>query len=307
MLDILLYDGFDQHAGDSEAYAQALEAAVQGEVPDRHLAQFAKVGVHTLGEHLRDWPRARRLTDRLLAARTPTAETSKAWAHLHVARLLAGDAAGAAEAEVAAYLGAGPDFRAAAVETKFLLVAALVGAGRAVEAAAIYNGALNLARALGDAAPSRAIAVASNNLAMELLEAPSRTDSEAALMQSAATAAHEFWAKAGNWLNDARAAYLEAQVANALNEAAVALAHLDGALALIEANGGAAIDETFLHLARAHALRLAGDEAASAAELARCDDDALGWDDDGLVAWYAQERGRAMPDAAPLEAEDEPD
>jgi hypothetical protein len=25
----------------------------------------------------------------------------------------------------------------------------------------------------------------------------------------------------------------------------------------------------------------------------------------GLIAWYAEERGRAMPDAAPLEDEDE--
>ncbi|HZZ90597.1 MAG TPA: hypothetical protein VFE13_19895 [Caulobacteraceae bacterium] len=303
MLDILLYDGFDQHAGDSAAYAEALEAALQDEVPDKHLVQFAKVGAHTLGEHLGDWPRALRLSDRLLAGRAPTAETWKAWAHLYVARLLAGEAAAAAEAEVAAFRGAGPDFRPAAVETKFLLVAALVAAGRAAEAAAIYQGALDLARALGDAAPARAIAVASNNLATELLEASSRTEAEAALMRTAAAAAHEFWLQAGNWLNDARADYLEALVANVLNEPAAALTHIDRALGLIAGNGGAAIDETFLHLARAHALRLTGDEDAAMAELALSDDDAYGWEDEGLLAWYAAERARMMPDAAPMDAE----
>ena len=122
-------------------------------------------------------------------------------------------------------------------------------------------------------------------------------------MQRAAAASHEFWVQCGAWLNDARGDYLEALVANVLNDAPKALGHIDRALALIAANGGAAVDETFLHLARAHALRLAGDEAASAAELERSDDDAFGWDDDGLVAWYAEERGRAMPDAAPFEDE----
>jgi hypothetical protein len=303
LLDILLYDGFDEHAGDAEAYAKALEAAAQGDVPDKHLAQFAKVGVHTLGEHIGDWSRAQRLAGRLVAGRAATAETWKAWAHLHVARLLAGDAAGAAEAEVAAFTGAGADFRPAAVETKFLLVAALVGIGRADAAAAIYGGALGLARTLGETAPARAIAVASNNLASELLEAPSRTDAEASLMRTAAAAAHEFWLKAGNWLNDARADYLEALVANVMGEPGAALVHIDRALALIAENGGAAIDEPFLRLARAHALRLSGDDAGAVAELAITDDDAYGWDDNGLLGWYAGERSRMMPDAAPMDAE----
>jgi len=307
MLDILLYDGFGDHAADGEGYAAQLEAAAEVEVPAKHLAQFAKVAAHTIGEHLGDWPRAARLVDRLLAGRTPDAETGKAWGHLHVARLLAGDVSGAAEAEIACCLGAGADFRAAVVELKFLLVAALVGGGRAAEGAAIYDGALDLAHTLGAAAPHRAIAVASNNLATELLEAPSRTDAEAALMQRAAAASHAFWLECGNWLNDARGDYLEALVANVLGDDASALTHADRALALIAANGGAAIDETFLHLARAHALKLAGDDEASASELELCDNDADGWDDEGLVAWYVEERNRVLPDAAPFTEDEEPD
>jgi hypothetical protein len=305
MLDILLYEGFDDHNAGADRYAAELEAAAQDEVPGKHLVQFAKVAVHTIGEHLGDWPRARRLTDRLLAGRAPDAETAKAWGHLYVARLLAGDGAGATQAQIAFCSSQGADFRAAIVEMNFMLVAALVGCGRAAEGAAIYQGALDLARTLGDAAPHRAVAVASNNLATELLEAESRTAAEAELMQRAAAASHEFWLKCGDWLNNARGHYLEALVANVLGDAAGALDHADRALGLIAANGGAAIDETFLHLARAHALRLAGDGEASAAELELSDSDALSWDDEGLVSWYAEERIRTMPHAAPLDADEE--
>jgi len=304
MLDILLYEGFDHHADDGARYAAELEAAAEGEAPAKHLIQFAKVAVHTIGEHLGEWSRARALAARVLRGREPDAETARAWGHLYVAAMLCGDVASAAEAEIAFCRGLGVDFRAAVVEMKFMLVAALVGCGRAGEGAAIYGRALDLARTLGEAAPHRAIAVASSNLATELLEAPSRTDAEAELMQRAATASHEFWLKCGDWLNDARGDYLEALVANVLGEPARALEHVDRALALIAANGGASVDETFLHLARAHALRLAGDEEASAAELELSDDDALGWDDDGLMAWYTEERARVMP-AAPVLDEDD--
>jgi hypothetical protein len=305
MLDILLYDGFGEHASDGEHYAAELEAAAQGEVPAKHLVQFAKVGVHTLGEHLGEWPRAKALAARLLRGRESEAETARAWGHLYVAAMLSGDVAGAAEAEIAFCRGVGADFRAAVVEMKFMLVAALVGCGRAAEGAAIYSGALDLARTLGDAAPHRTIAVASNNLATELMEAPTRTDAEAELMRRAGAASHEFWRNCGDWINDARGDYLEALVANVLGEPERALSHVDRGLALIAANGGAAVDETFLHLARAHALRLAGDEAASLAELELSDDDAFGWDDDGLIAWYAEERSRTMPDAPALEDEED--
>jgi hypothetical protein len=305
VLDILLYDGFGEHAADGEQYAAELEAAAAGEVAAKHLVQFAKVGVHTIGEHLGDWARAEALAGGLLRGRTPDAETARAWGHLYVAAMLGGDVAGAAEAEIAFCRGVGADFRAPIVEMKFMLVAALVGSGRAAGAAATYNGALELARMLGEAAPHRAIAVASNNLATELLEAPSRTEAEAALMQGAAAASHEFWLKCGNWLNDARGDYLEALVANVLGEPAEAMLHIDRALALIAANGGAEVDETFLHLARAHALRLAGDDAAAASELELSDSDAEGWEDEGLMAWYAEERDRVMPDTAQVAAEDE--
>jgi hypothetical protein len=299
MLDSLLYEGFDDHDAGAERYAAELEAAADGEVPPKHLVQFARVAAHTIGEHLGDWPRAARLAGRLVSGRTPDAETATAWGHLYVARLMAGDVAGAVAAEITCCLGAGPDFRAAAMEMQFLLVAAMVGCGRASEAGPVYGAALALARQLGEAAPHRAIAVASNNLASELLEAAACTAQEAELMQAAADASHEFWLKCGDWRHDERGRYLQALVANVLGEPSTALAHVEAALDTIDANGDAPVDRTFLRLAQAHALALADDADGAAQALAISDGDAAGWDDPGLRDWYAEERARVLPNAPP--------
>lgn len=293
MANDLFSKGWDYHATETERLAGELEAAAGGPVAAEDVVPFARLGVHTIGEHLEDWSRARRLAERVLDGRTPDAATAKAWAHLSIARLLAGDPAGAAEAELG-FLGAAADFRAGLIEARFMLVAALVGCGRTSEATALYAAALGLARGLGEAAPHRAIAVASNNLASDLLEEAVRTDEEAALMALAAEAAHEFWLKCGTWLNEARALYLLAMVANVLAEPADALAHADAALALIAANGEAPVDAVFLTLTRAHALQLMGDAAASAEALARADAAAAGWDEAGLKTWYATERARTI-------------
>src|SRR5580704_15013301 len=137
----LLNDGWDYHATETERLASELEAAAATPIAAEDLIPFARLGVHTIGEHLEDWPRARRLAERVLAGRRADAETAKAWAHLWVARLLAGDPAGAAEAELA-FLSAATDFRAGVIEARFMLVAALVGCGRTAEATALYGAAL---------------------------------------------------------------------------------------------------------------------------------------------------------------------
>jgi tetratricopeptide (TPR) repeat protein len=294
MLEALLNDGWAYHATESERFAVELEAAAKDGVAPGLRAQFLKVSTHTIGEHLGDWRRARRLGERVLAGCSPDAETARAWAHLSIARMLAGDPVAASEAELAYLAAAGADFRPALVEARFLLVAALVGDGRAAEARGIYRAALDLARRLGDAAPHRAIGVASNNLATDLLEAPSRTEDEAALMRLAAAASHEFWLKCGTWEHDERGRYLQALAANVLGLHDEALGHIDAALAIIAANGAAPVDVTFLHLARAHALRLGGDDAAAAQALAIADAAAGAWENPGLRSWYAEERARTI-------------
>jgi tetratricopeptide (TPR) repeat protein len=295
MLETLLNDGFGYHATEPERLARELEAAAAEARAEPALwPQFLRVSTHTIGEHLGDWPRAVRLGEAVLKDQAPAPETARAWAHLSVARLLAGDGAGTAEAELAFLAASGEDFRGALIEARFLLVAALVGCERTAEASAIYQAALALARQLGDAAPHRAIAVASNNLASDILEAPDRTAEEAALMRLAAETAHEHWRKCGTWVNDERAHYLQAMVANVLGEPRRALDHVDAALAIIAANGDEPIDVTFFHLTRAHAYKLLGDADASARSLAQSDADAAAWEDAGLKSWYAGERARVM-------------
>ncbi len=293
MVETLLAEGQGYHDSESERLAGELEAAAAGPVAEADWAAFLKLANHTIGEHLGDWSRARRLAERVLAGRSPDGQTALAWARLSLARLLDGDAAGAAEAETACLAAAGPDFRSALIESRFMLVAALVSAKRREEAAALYRAALALARAAADAAPHRAIAVASNNLASELVEAASRSPLEDELMKTAAAAAHEFWLECGTWVNEERALYLEALVANALGHPQEALAHADQALAIIAANGEEPVDAAFLGLARARALGLLGDPTGRTRELALADAVAQGWDDPGLKSWFADERAKA--------------
>ena len=291
MLDTLLADGWNYHDGESERLAMELEREADT-AEDRQLDPLLHLVAHTMGEHLGDWPRAQRLGEAVLAGRAPTTETARAWSRLGVVRLMAGDAPGGLSAELTA-ASAAENPLAAIIEARFLLIAALVGAKSATAAAGVYGTALELARRVGDDAPSRAIAVASNNLASELVEMPSRSAEEDALMASAADAAHEFWLKAGDWRSDERARYLKALVANALGRPAAALGQIDEALAIITANGEAPIDHTFLTLARSRALRLLDRAAESAAALAQSDAAAAAWDDQGLRDWYAEERARA--------------
>jgi tetratricopeptide (TPR) repeat protein len=294
MLDDLLADGFTHHAAEPERLARELEAASLEGAGAATLVEFLRVGNHTLGEHLGDWSRARRLAERALEGRAPSAETAKAWAHLSIARMLDGDPAAALAAELAFIQARGGDVCPPMIEARFMLVASLVGSARAPQAASVYAAALDLAQALGDAAPHRAVAVASNNLASELLEQPTRTPDEDALMVRAAEASHAFWLKCGDWKNDERGLYLKALVANVRGRPDEALAHVAAALAIIAANGEAPIDHAFLHLTAAHAHKLRGDAASGARMLAISDAAAAIWDDDDLTSWYADERARVI-------------
>jgi len=294
MLDTLLADAWNYHADESERLAVELERA-SDEAEDRNLDPLLHLAAHTMGEHLGDWPRARRLAEQVISGRAPSRETARAWSRLGVVRMMTGDLAGGVAADLVA-VSVAENPLATMLEARFMLIDALVGARSAEAVAGVYTGALALARRLGDAAPHRIIAVASNNLASELVEAKSRTPAEDALMATAAEAAHAFWMKIGTWVQDERARYLRALVANALGKPAEALAQADAALAIIAANGDQPVDTVFLTLARSRSLRLLGETADSAAALAAADAAAAAWDDQGLKDWYAEERARAWPE-----------
>jgi len=293
MLQTLLDQGLDYHDSESERLACELEAAAD-EATASELAPLLKLTNHTIGEHLADWPRARRLAERVMAGRAPDATSATAWARLTVARFLDGDAAGASAAELAGLAASGERLMTALIETRIWLVGALVGSKRRDEAVAIYPGALALARQAGDAAPVREIAVASNNVAAELAEEASRSPAEDALMREAAEAAHEYWRRCGTWQNEERALHLRTMVANELGASEEALAHANAGLAVIEANGEAPIDAAFLRLARARALNGLDRADEADGDLALAEAAAAGWDDDGLASWFDEERAKAV-------------
>jgi len=300
MLDDLLGRDFGRHATDSAAYAAELQAA-RGEVDAKRLVRYVQVCTHTLGEHLADWDASRRAAELTLEGRIPDSETGRAWAYLSIARLLAGDVAGAASAELA-WCGAADNFSSAALELKFLLVSALTGAKRAGEAMPLYRMALDLARRMGPAAPHRAIAQVSGALATDLLEAPSRTADEAALMSVAADAAHEASLIDGDWYADLTGNYLKALVANVSGKPDLAIEYVGRARAIIAENEPCPVDEAFLHLTLAHAYALRGETEISLRELTASDAIVAGWNKPGLLRWHAEERARVFPDMPPRSA-----
>jgi hypothetical protein len=71
-LETLLNNGWEYHDKESERLASELELAAKQEVTSSDLSPFLHLSAHTIGEHLRDWPRVFALGKRVLDRRTPT-------------------------------------------------------------------------------------------------------------------------------------------------------------------------------------------------------------------------------------------
>jgi len=296
MMDLgeLIQNGWARHESDAEGLADDLEAAC-GQVtdPDK-AAQFLNLANHTLGAHLKDWGRARALAERVVEQLGAEPKLATPLSDLAVARFMSGDTAGALGAESRA-AGCSSTPLAVMIRTRVTLASMLVEAERVPEGASVFEGTLVLARAQGDKLPSdRAVAITSNNLASALLERESRSEAETDLMLSAAQAALEFWKLAGTWENEERAEYLLALVHNAIGYAEKALDHATRGLALIADNGEEVVDEAFLNLALAHACKLMGNDAGYSAALARADELAGEWSDEGLKSWFASKRAQVV-------------
>jgi len=132
----------------------------------------------------------------------------------------------------------------------------------------------------------------------------SRTLDEDALMRVAADTSLEFWRKCGNWVNEERALYLKALVANELGVPNDALTHANAALAIIDANGARPIDAAVLRLARSRAFALLGDADGRQHEITLADLAAARSPDAALKAWFAEQRAKAVA-TAPRDFEDQ--
>jgi hypothetical protein len=95
---------------------------------------------------------------------------------------------------------------------------------------------------------------------------PARNADEDTLMQLAADMSLKSWRNCGNWINEERALYLKACVANVTGQPEAGLRLADEGLAVIAANGARPLDAALLHLVRCRSLVALGfnDRALSA-------------------------------------------
>lgn len=291
----LINNGWPRHDKQSAALAADLEANAALAADAQKAVMFLALSNHTIGYHLKDWARARKLAETVVLRLGADHAASPAFGSLAIAQFMAGDEAAALASECRAVELTDAEPVAAMVRTRILIASELVDAGRLEDGSRLYQAALNLARAQDEKlACDRAIAVTSNNLASNLLELAAPTPEQQALMLAAAQAAHEFWLKAGNWENEERAHYLLALVHNKLGQGEQARVHAARGLQVISENGEEVVDEAFLNLAAAKAGLLQGDKAGYAASLARADELAAGFADQGLRDWFATERAKVV-------------
>lgn len=137
-----------------------------------------------------------------------------------------------------------------------------------------------------------------NNLASDLVERPLPELAAEPLrraMADAAELAQGFWHRAGQWVQQERAHYLRAMVANALGDVALAAAQARAGLVLLEnfdQDGQQKVDQAFLRSELAHALARAGEAADAQVERSLADALAETFDDAGLTGWYQNRLAR---------------
>lgn len=293
--DDLINNGWARHDKESAALAADLEEHhALADTPQRAVMLLGLAN-HTIGQHMRDWPRARQLCERVIARFKPEAALSPVFGSLAIAQFMTGDEAAALASECKAVeLNAEP--LSAMVRTRVLIASEMIDGGRLEEGARLYQATLALARSRTEKLScDRAIGVTSNNLASNLREKKGRSAQEDELMLAAALASREFWKKSGGtWENDERAEYLLTLVQTELRNFDEALKHAARGLDVIAANGPEIVDEAFLNLAATHAHKLKGDAPKHAETLARADKLAGQFNDKGLTDWFAAERAKVM-------------
>ena len=289
-LEDLLDDGWRYHDRESERLAVELEAVTA--VPPERLAAFVHLAVHTIGEHLGDWPRAYALGRQILHRHEPDGAAASAWERLYVAATLSADGIGAATAELSA-LTVADDPLASLLAMRLHLVDALVSADRITEAGQIYRPALDVADRTAPApALDRTMAIVGNNLAWALHDLPARSPDEDGAMSRAADASLTAWRRCGSWINEELALYLGARVALARGDAASALDLAGAGLRVIAANEPRPFDAARFHLLRAAVLTALADPAGRAEALSDADAAARHIAFDHLQAHYATERAQ---------------
>jgi hypothetical protein len=286
--DAFLTRAWDEHGDHAAGVAARLSQGVAAVTNAAQVARLAALIVHVHGEHLGQWhdglaaldALTHRLRELPADAARPAAETAlqRQGAAL---RLAAGDAD--------ALQGLAPD---AAIAAR--AVAAGIAAGRDDWPTAIQR----LRQALADATPGvpdgspalRVLAVTGNNVAAALEARAPRSADETAAMLEAATAALQYWSRAGGWTEVERAHHRLGSCRLAAGDAAGGAASARACLAVCAEHDAPAFERFFGEALLARASHAAGtaDEAAAAAARARAlaatlGADEHGWCDDELA------------------------
>jgi tetratricopeptide (TPR) repeat protein len=289
----LINNGWARHDKESAALATDMEVHTALAQKPEHVAAYLQLSNHTIGEHLRDWPRACRLAEKLMQGREASQALATSYSNLAVAQYLGGNVPDALASETLALRFTDGEPVSMIIRTRTMVASGLIGSKRLEEGARLYHAALDLARAQeGKLACDQALAMTSNNLASELMEKADRSDAERELMLTAAEASREFWLKCGTWENEERAEYLFALIYNKLGDPDAALEHAAKGLDVIARNGEEPVDEAFFNLTMADAFRSKQERAHYQKALERADELAEDFPEAGLKSWFAGERAK---------------
>jgi len=282
-----LADLMRDHDADPEGTAIGLRTLAGDGVPAADRPRLCWLINHVIGEKLGGWAEALALIKPLCSADVPAG----AWRQLGVAAWLAGDALTVWEAE--ARLGDAQ----AGVAIRLGVLERLVEAVPGPRAAA----ALSQCLALIDGAPpgglTPMLAASVNNVVSALLEREGADFAEPGLraaLTAGAALCRVLWGRAGSWVNQERADYLVALVANQLGDYAAGREAARSGLALIAAHGVEEVDRAFLLLELARAERGLGFEAGFEAARDAALVIAAGFMEDWLVRWVAARSAVAL-------------
>lgn len=291
-MENFIQEAWNYHDSKTAQLAQELENR-SNEVKEKQIVQFLNLSNHTIGEHLGEWGRARKVAENVAENEKAFMKVPRAAAFLSVARYMDGDILAAQQAETLGIQASGDDAIATTLDTKVLIAKALIFSKRFEEGSRMYNSVIELATSK-DAPESseRSLAVASNNIAGELLAMQDRSQLQSDLMKMSAQESLRFWTKCGTWENEERGLYLLVLVENELENYDDALYYAYQALTVVSENGGEVVDEAFIRLAAANSHRQLNSAERYKAELEKADELAASWDDESLHAWYQDERGK---------------
>jgi hypothetical protein len=286
----LVNSGWARHAKETEAVAAELEAAAPEASANLDANALLQLGLHVIGEHLNDWPRACRLAEKVAAGRADTHELSGMYSMMASAQYMCGKTVDALVNEANAVRLTQMEDVSVVIAIRMRVASALTFARRTAEGERVLDTALALARAQDEKLGcDMMLAAGTHNLANELLYGK-RGPAEDALMVKAAEASKEFWLKCGTWENEERGDYMLALVHNELKQPDKALECIARGLDVIAKNGEETVDEAFFNLAMANALKQKSDAAGFEHALARADELAAAFPNEGLKSWYADER-----------------